>query len=305
MEPLASSNARYRINAVAEATGLSTASLRAWERRYGIPSPTRGDSGYRLYTEADIDQVKRMVELGEQGVAPSEAARIVRAEIQQAAAIPVDAPPAENSDAYRAMVVRLLAAAEALDQDTLESELYTAMGMGSAWTVYERILSPVLVAVGDGWAEGRISVGQEHLASQALGTALRSLVRLLRRPESGRVIVLACVDGEQHDLPLYGVAVLAATLGWQPRVLGPRTPWDALAPVVQQTRPALIGLSLTVELVPEDPAALFAAYGKAAGNVPWVLGGKSAARYAAHVEAAGGQVFGGGPSELRALLEAG
>ncbi len=301
---MASSNARYRINAVAEATGLSTASLRAWERRYGIPNPTRGDSGYRLYTEADIDQVKRMVELGDQGVAPSEAARIVRAEARQAAAIPVDDAPMLDTDAYKAMVSRLIAAAEALDQETLEAELYTAMGMGSAWTIYERILSPVLVAVGDGWAQGRISVGQEHLASQVLGTALRSIIRLLRRPEAGRVIVLACVAEEQHDLPLYGVAVLAATLGWQPRILGPRTPPDALAVVVEQTRPSLVGLSVTVDLVPDDPAALFRAYAKAAGDVPWVLGGARAAQYQDVAAAAGGQVFGGGPAALRALLEA-
>ncbi len=298
-----SSNARYRINAVAEATGLSTASLRAWERRYGIPSPTRGDSGYRLYTEADIDQVRRMVDLGDQGVAPSEAARIVRAEALQAAAIPVDEPPGADSDAYDAMVSRLLAAAEALDQEALESELYAAMGMGSAWTVYERIFSPVLVRIGAGWAEGRITVGHEHLASQSLGTALRSLVRLLRRPEAGRVIALACVEDEQHDLPLYGVAVLAATLGWQPRIVGPRTPPDALAVVVEQTRPALVGLSITVPLVPDDPEALFERYAKACGDVPWVLGGTFAAKYRGPVEAAGGQIFSGGAGALRALLE--
>lgn len=299
-----SSNARYRINAVAEATGLSTASLRAWERRYGIPTPTRGDSGYRLYTESDIGQVKRMVELGDQGVAPSEAARIVRAEAMQAAAIPVDEPPRADSDAYDAMVARLVAAAEALDQETLEQELYAAMGMGSAWTVYARVLSPVLVAVGDGWAAGTISVGQEHLASQALGTALRSLVRLLRRPEAGRVMLLACVEDEQHDLPLYGVAVLAATLGWQPRVLGPRTPPDALGSVVSQTRPALIGLSVTVDLVPPDPKRLFARYGEVAGDVPWVVGGAASPRYRREIEAAGGRVFAGEPEALRALLEA-
>jgi len=301
---VASSNARYRINAVAEATGLSTASLRAWERRYGIPNPTRGESGYRLYTESDIGQVKRMVELGGQGVAPSEAARIVRIEIRQAAAIPVDDAPSADSDAYRAMVSRLVAAAESIDQDTLEAELYTAMGMGSAWTLYERIISPVLAAVGDGWAAGRISVGQEHLASHAFGTVLRNLVRLLRRPDAGRVIVLACVEDEQHDLPLYGVAVLAATLGWLPRILGPRTPPAALAGVVEQTRPALIGLSVTVELVPEDPAGLFEAYTQAAGGVPWVLGGAAAQRYVNEVEAAGGRVFAGGSKALRSLLEA-
>lgn len=300
---MAASNARYRIHAVAEATGLSTASLRAWERRYGIPNPTRGESGYRLYTEDDIAQVKRMVELGEQGVAPSEAARMVEVEARQAAAIPLDAPPAADSDAFDALVVRLGAAAEALDQELLERELYTAFGMGSAWDVYARVLSPLLVDLGAAWADARISVGHEHLASQTVGTALRNLVRLLRRPEGGRPLLLACVDEEQHDLPLYGVAVLGATLGWRPRVLGPRTPPDALAAAVSQIRPALVGLSITVPLVPSDPEALFAAYADACGDVPWVLGGASAETYRDAVEAAGGRVFSGDAADLRALLE--
>lgn len=300
---MAASNPRYRIYAVAQATGLSTATLRAWERRYGIPEPTRGDSGYRLYTDRDIEQVQRMVELGELGIAPSEAARIVRAEICQADAIPVDDPPAADTDAYDAMVTRLLAAAEALDQATLERELYTAMGMGSAWEVYRRVLSPVLRRLGASWAEGRITVGHEHLASHAIGTALRSLVRLLTRPGASRVVLLACVEDEQHDLPLYGVAVLAATLGWQPRILGPRTPPAALAPVLAQHHPALVGLSVTVPLVPSDPRKLFREYGRICRDTRWIVGGAAVERYRAAIEAAGGEVFAGDAEALRAILE--
>lgn len=301
---LSASRARYRIHAVAEATGLSAATLRAWERRYGIPEPTRGESGYRLYTERDVEQVRRMVELGADGVAPSEAARIVRAEISQADAIPVDDAPAADSDAYDAMVTRIVAAAEALDQTTLEHEIYTAMGMGSAWVVYQKVLSPVLEEIGASWESGRISVGHEHLASHAIGTALRSLVRLLTRPGASRVIVLACVEDEQHDLPLYGVAVLAAALGWLPRILGVRTPPAALAPVVESAHPALVGLSVTVPLVPDDPKALFAAYGKACGEVRWLVGGAAAGRYRAAIEAAGGELFADDASALRTVLEA-
>lgn len=300
---LSASRARYRIHAVAEATGLSAATLRAWERRYGIPEPTRGESGYRLYTERDVEQVRRMVELGETGVAPSEAARIVRAEISQADAIPVDDAPGADSDAYDAMVSRIVAAAEALDQTTLEREIYTAMGMGSAWDVYQKVLSPVLEHIGAHWESGRLTVGHEHLASHAIGTALRSLVRLLIRPGASRVVLLACVEDEQHDLPLYGVAVLAAALGWLPRVLGVRTPPAALAPVVEGARPALVGLSVTVPLVPDDPEALFAAYGEACGEVRWLVGGAAARRYRDAIEAAGGELFDGDSAALRAVLE--
>lgn len=300
---MAASTARFRIHTIAEATGLSTATLRAWERRYGIPEPTRGESGYRLYTERDLEQVQRMVELGALGISPSEGARLVRAEARQADAMGVDEAPPDGTDAFDAMVNRLSAAAESLDQADLETALYTALGMGSAWQVYHRILSPVLARLGASWAEGRISVGHEHLASHAIGTALRSLVRLLTRPDASRVLLLACVEDEQHDLPLYGVAVLAATLGWLPRVLGPRTPPAALAPVVQRHRPALIGLSVTVALVPPDPRKLFREYAKACGEVRWLVGGAMARTYRVPIEAAGGAVFGGDAEGLRALLE--
>ena len=49
---------RYRINAVAEMTGVPAPTLRAWERRYGIPRPGRSESSYRLYSDADVAEVR-------------------------------------------------------------------------------------------------------------------------------------------------------------------------------------------------------------------------------------------------------
>jgi DNA-binding transcriptional MerR regulator len=66
---------RFRINWVADNTGVAEATLRAWERRYQVPKPARTPSGYRLYSEADVAQVQRMRELCEAGVAPADAAQ--------------------------------------------------------------------------------------------------------------------------------------------------------------------------------------------------------------------------------------
>lgn len=65
---------RYRINWVAERTGVREGTLRAWERRYHIPKPARTPSGYRVYSADDVRQVKLMRALCERGMAPSEAA---------------------------------------------------------------------------------------------------------------------------------------------------------------------------------------------------------------------------------------
>jgi acyl-CoA hydrolase len=66
---------RFRINWVAETTGIPEATLRAWERRYQVPKPARTPSGYRLYSPDDVAQVKRMRELCDNGISPADAAK--------------------------------------------------------------------------------------------------------------------------------------------------------------------------------------------------------------------------------------
>ena len=48
----------YNIKAVANLVGVLPVTLRAWERRYGFPSPSRGGQGYRLYSEHDLQTLR-------------------------------------------------------------------------------------------------------------------------------------------------------------------------------------------------------------------------------------------------------
>jgi acyl-CoA hydrolase len=70
---------RFRINRVAETTGIPEATLRAWERRYHVPKPSRTASGYRLYSQDDVAQVRKMRELCEAGISPADAAKEILA----------------------------------------------------------------------------------------------------------------------------------------------------------------------------------------------------------------------------------
>ena len=73
---------RYRIQTVSQMTGISTATLRAWERRYGIPKPVRGESSsYRLYSEDEVSMLKKLKTLCDQGLAPSEAIPLLSEDI--------------------------------------------------------------------------------------------------------------------------------------------------------------------------------------------------------------------------------
>jgi MerR family transcriptional regulator, light-induced transcriptional regulator len=68
----------YRIKRVAHLTGINPATLRAWERRYGLVSPDRTDSGYRLYSDEDVAMLSRLKALVDDGLTIGEAIVRVR-----------------------------------------------------------------------------------------------------------------------------------------------------------------------------------------------------------------------------------
>ncbi|HET8570333.1 MAG TPA: MerR family transcriptional regulator [Candidatus Limnocylindria bacterium] len=50
----------YTIREAAHRAGVTPDVLRAWERRYGVVSPQRTASGYRLYDDAAIARLRAM-----------------------------------------------------------------------------------------------------------------------------------------------------------------------------------------------------------------------------------------------------
>jgi PAS domain S-box-containing protein len=72
-EPVAAAPAGLTLKAVSERTGIPAATVRTWERRYGVLRPTRSSSGYRLYGEDDISKLLEVRRLLEHGVRIGEA----------------------------------------------------------------------------------------------------------------------------------------------------------------------------------------------------------------------------------------
>ncbi len=66
----------YNLKAVVRETGLKPDTLRAWERRYGVPAPQRTDSGHRLYSQHDIDTLKWLLVRQNEGMSISRAVEL-------------------------------------------------------------------------------------------------------------------------------------------------------------------------------------------------------------------------------------
>jgi DNA-binding transcriptional MerR regulator/methylmalonyl-CoA mutase cobalamin-binding subunit len=287
-----------RIHAVAEATGVPATTLRAWERRYGVPAPGRTASAYRLYEMEDIAEIERMRELAGKGIAAAQAAEVV---VRERAARRGDASASDIETSRQLAIERIVRATVRMDADALDRELSSAAGTDDA-VAFDRIVGPALIRVGELWKRGEISVAHEHLVSDRVATYLRSRLRVTSVAEVRGKVLLACFPDEQHGLALLAVALRFAVWGYRAIVLGPRTPAKAVADAVRALEPDLVGLSVTIAPEARRARALVAAYAKAVGDVPWLVGGAGASAMTAAVEAAGGVVVAEPIAELYRVL---
>lgn len=303
---------RYRIQTVAQRTGVAAATLRAWERRYGIPRPVRTDAAYRTYSDSDVELVDEMRRLCSAGSSPSEAAHLlrerVRADEHLAALtddetdVADDEPQTKVSDIHEAVVRRLVAAVRSMNISAIEAELNYARSLGSGLNIFEKVLRPSLETVGQLWHDGEISIGHEHLATEMITATARDLLRFAQPADTARLALLACFADEAHAAPLYGIGLRLAGLGCRVATLGAMTPPAGLGPAVKRLAPTLVGLSVTATPPKARARELLEGYATACGDVPWIVGGQGAAPIEGLVAEFGGRVAPSTESELQSLL---
>jgi methanogenic corrinoid protein MtbC1 len=101
--------------------------------------------------------------------------------------------------------------------------------------------------IGRLWQHNQVSVAQEHMASAISQLSLAALFeRATPAKPVGKKLVLACVEGELHDLPARLVADIFELEGFDVRYLGADVPHDELIKLLDAERPDLIGLSVTM-----------------------------------------------------------
>jgi DNA-binding transcriptional MerR regulator len=242
----------YGIGALARRLGVAPATLRDWERRYGIGPGGRSPGGHRRYRPADIARIEHMRRLVLDGMPPGEAARAALAsESASATESAAQAPRTEPDVAAwgaggRSLPLAgqlpqargLARAALALDGPAIAGLLDRALDSSGVVPTWERLAVPVLIAVGERTATSGTCIDVEHLLSTQLLAALAARAGRLAEPLNTRTVLLACADDEEHSLPLYALAAALAERGVRTTMLGARTPPPALADAISRIGPA-------------------------------------------------------------------
>jgi DNA-binding transcriptional MerR regulator len=273
----------------ARGLGVATATLRSWERRYGLAPSLHTKGGHRRYGPSDLARLQVMHRLVREGVPPAEAARVaIRTRIdpeQAAAAGPYGALLAGQPDEQGTSVGGALAgvhdehepgsaggghvlpmprrtrtarglarAAMALDSHSCHRTVEASLAANGAVATWEDLIRPVLVAIGEKWAQTGRGIEVEHSFSVVVAGAMAAHAARLSRPRNDRPVLLASVPDELHDLPLVALQAALADVGVRSHVIGARTPDDALAAAVQRLGPPVV--FLWSQMRPADPPDL-------------------------------------------------
>jgi methanogenic corrinoid protein MtbC1 len=234
----------YNIKAVIKETGLSPATLRAWERRYGLIKPDRSPGGHRLYSRQDIELIKWLVDRQNEGLSISRAVEMWKT---QPGVFPVESPPIKLPEIVSSTGESMLAelcsrwmqACLAFNDQAANLTLDQAFAIAAPETVCIEILDNGLKQIGQGWYSGSVSVQQEHFASSIAARRLDTLMAALPASGAGKTILVACPPGEEHDFILLLVTYLLRRKGWEVVYLGSNVPLEHLDATINITGPSL------------------------------------------------------------------
>ena len=120
-------------------------------------------------------------------------------------------------------------------------------GGASVGDLHAQVIASAQQEIGRLWQRNLVSVAQEHVASAISQLALAALFeRAAVAAALGKLVVVACVEGELHDLPARLASDALELAGFDVRFLGANVPLDHLLDLVRTERPALVGLSVTM-----------------------------------------------------------
>ena len=234
----------HRIHRVAKLTSLSKDVIRVWERRYGLVKPSRSSNRYREYSDEEVALLRFVKAQMEQGAtigslaAEGHDSLIARMRV----ATPVSA---EEQKPHDRLLDDLIGSLDPLDKAGFERRLNGAVAVIPFDEAVQRILLPLQRRIGELWHQGRLDTAVEHYVTKMIQQKLFSVMNQLPVNEFGPRVLIACPEGESHEIGAQAVAYIAATKGCHVYYLGSDLPSSDLATFCEKIKPDLVLLSLT------------------------------------------------------------
>lgn len=243
----------YNLKVVVKETGIKPDTVRAWERRYGLPNPDRSPGGHRLYSQRDIETIRWLMARQEEGLSISRAVQLWRtleeeardplqvmpypaAETSVSVALPTGATVDDARDAW-------INACLDFDEVVAERILSQAFAVYPPEMVCTAILQKGVSQIGELWYQNKASVQQEHFASALAMRRVHTLLAAAPIASRRERIVVGSAPEELHEFAPLLLAFLLRFQGWDVVYLGANVPFERLDETIEALRPQLFVLT--------------------------------------------------------------
>ena len=227
------------ISAVERDTGVPKDTLRIWERRYNFPQPSRDAHGDRAYTREQVEKLRLIKRLLDQGHRPGKIVGLDDKALRALTAAPAETPaPRQDITTY----LRLLASHQTSE---LRGQLAQALARQGLQHFVLDTVAPLTRAIGDFWAQGKIAVFVEHAFSELIQNMLRSAIAGMQTQGSAPRILLTSLPNEQHALGLLMLEAMLAVENTHCISLGTETPPTDIVRAVKAHQVDIVSLSFS------------------------------------------------------------
>ena len=229
------------VAAVARRLGVAPATLRTWDRRYGIGPSEHCAGNHRRYSAGDVIRLTSMVRLIVAGVTPKDAAGKALELSLKGTQNKVE-KLIQKSEDQGDLISLLFKSAIKFDQGKIEKLIRKSISEKGVEATWIEVIAPLLNEVGDVWVRTGAGIDIEHFLSEVVRKLLSENLGKISSPKNARPVLLACVENELHSLALLALAAVLAEARIECIFLGARTPQSALNEVITKAAPPAIFL---------------------------------------------------------------
>ena len=228
------------VAAVARRLGVAPATLRTWDRRYGL-GPTEHNAGdHRRYSREDLARLTYMRRLVIAGVTPFDAAKRALSQTPQISPVLIEQDRMIRED----LIEVLWRATQSFDDLYIETVIRKELNSSGVVTTWEQVLIPLLALAGDEWEQSEKNknalIAAEHFIVDIVRRMFIEQQLKLKEAINDRPVLLASVSRERHTLPLSLAAAALAEKKIRCQSLGAEAPVEVIAEVFRKVAPPAI-----------------------------------------------------------------
>jgi methanogenic corrinoid protein MtbC1 len=240
------------IAAVERDTGIGKDTLRVWERRYGFPTPGRDANDERSYPMAQVEKLRIIKRLMNQGHRPGRIVAQSMDALQHLSRGEATLQSGPLAGSERQELTAYITLLQAQDQEGVRRELLNVLSQDGLQKFVTDWVAPLTALVGETWARGDLAVHEEHLYTECVSNLMRQTMAAIPRPANGGepVVLLTTFPQEAHGLGLLMAESLLTLQGCRCISLGTQTPVRDIAQAAIAHRADVVALSFSLNMNP-------------------------------------------------------